>query len=186
MLKLITREGRSYRYTLGIYQGKKVPNRAYVQNLTLSVRLGTHIMTNVLVTLPARCRELTYIKKTIFKKVLSTTRTFLFQMKQFKIISIRGRREWCALNCFFFSLSFLSMSTFCCQDKCFKKKFIRIICFSYAMPNLNHWQKIYSKTKYKRSKRERVITIGFELVFFVLKREKIYWNITFHLFLKCS
>ena len=107
-------------------------------------------------------------------------------MKQFKIISIRGRREWCALNCFFFSLSFLSMSTFCCQDKCFKKKFIRIICFSYAMPNLNPWQKIYSKTKYKRSKRERVITIGFELVFFVLKREKIYWNITFHLFLKCS
>ena len=106
MLKLITREGRSYRYTLGIYQGKKVPNRAYVQNLTLSVRLGTHIMTNVLVTLPARCRELTSIKKTIFKIVLSTTRTFLFQMKQFKIISIRGRREWCALNCLIFFSKF--------------------------------------------------------------------------------
>ena len=101
MLKLITREGRSYRYTLGIYQ-------------------------------------------------------------------------------FSFNVNILLLR------QMFLKKFIRIICFSYAMPNLNPWQKIYSKTKYKRSKRERVMTIGFELVFLVLKREKIYWNITFHLFLKCS
>ena len=36
-----------------IIQGKKVPNRAYVSNLTLNTSdLGTNIMINVLVTFP--------------------------------------------------------------------------------------------------------------------------------------
>ncbi len=55
----------------------------------------------------------------------------------------------------------------------FKKKiYSNNLFFLRYMPNLNLWQKIYSKTKYKRSKSDCVITIGFGLVFLFWKDRK--------------